>query len=376
MNRSTTKKGIKILLVFALNILVGLGMLATAQNESINESKSVSITSLDNGGVKIKVRIKKGDDEQIIERTYDSYEAMKDDPELEELGIEPGDFDFDNGRFSFKSNGSNIFFNRGFGNSFFHDDDDDDGSFFFNFDLDSMDSQFRNHFRNFGNGFSFGFGGDDDFGFDIDSLMSQFDFGRSGNMFRFGFGDDDFGIDIDSMRSHFRFGPNGNGFWFNGEEVEDMEQLRERLREQFDDLDFDFDFGDWDDRGFSFHFDDEDGEDGFRVISRAKVFVRSARDADKEKVGADKMDELEIRDISFYPNPSDGRFTVDIRTGNAGPIQVKVIDPDGTTVYDKTDESANGDYSFNVDLSDKRKGIYILQVIQNNSSLTKRVIIE
>ncbi len=349
MDRSTRNNATRILLIFALNILVGLGMLATAQDRSVNESRSISFTTLDGGKVKLKIVTKSGDDSKIFEKTYDSYEAIADDPDLEEYGVNVDDLSFGKGNLNFRSNGSNFFIRKGFGNGF--DDDDDEGnSIFFNFDADSLRSNFRNHFRNFGNGFSFNFD------------------------------DDDFGIHIDSLRHNFNFGNRGKSFHFNGDDFEDIESLRERLREQMDkfDFDFDLDFGDWDDNGRIFHFrsGDEDDEDGFKVISRVKVFVRSAREADKQKVGADKMDELEIRDISFYPNPSNGRFTVDVSTGNDSPVQVKVINPDGGVVYDKSDQLASGEYSFKVDLTGKRKGIYILQVIQNNSSLTKRVIIE
>ena len=95
-----------------------------------------------------------------------------------------------------------------------------------------------------------------------------------------------------------------------------------------------------------------------------------------QSVMLDEMEDLKINDISFYPNPSDGRFTVDIKTGNENLVQIKIIGPDGAVVYEKSDQQSSGEYSFKVDLSQKRKGIYLLQVIQNNSSLTKRIIIE
>lgn len=361
MQRLRTKKIVKLILIFALNIAVGLGMMAAAQEKSTNESKSISFTTLDDGKVKIKIVIKLGDDQSIFEKTYESHEAMKADPELKAYGIDSSDMNFGKGSFSFGNRNANVFIKRGAGAGF--SDDDDQGSFTFDFDLDSLESRIQQQFGANGNAFHFGFDGDEDFRMLHDSLGS----------FNFDFDGQDFQFDIDSLRTSFRFGGDGDAFWLDGEELEGFEELRESLKEQFKDMDFDFDFGSRDSRDHNFEHNDEDG---LRVISRAKVFIRSARDTDKEKVGADEMEDLKINDISFYPNPSDGRFTVDIKTGNENLVQIKIIGPDGAVVYEKSDQQSSGEYSFKVDLSQKRKGIYLLQVIQNNSSLTKRIIIE
>lgn len=360
MQRLTTKRIIKLVLIFALNMAVGLGMTATAQEKSTNESKSISFTTLDDGKVKIKVVTKSGEDQSIFEKTYDSHEAMQDDPELKEYGIESSDLNFGKGSLSFGNQSGNVFIMRGNSSGSF--DDDHNNAFTFDFDIDSLKSSIQQQFGSNGNVFRFGFDGDEAFKMLHDSLNFSFDFG-----------DHDFKFDIDSLRTNFRFGEEGDAFWLNGEEFEDFDQLRQSLKEQFKDMDFDFDFGRWDSKGHDF---DNDNEDSFRVISRAKVFIRSAKDSDKEKIGTDEMEDLEIKDISFYPNPSDGRFTVDINTGNENLVQIKIIDPDGAIVYEKSGRITSGEYSFKVDLSERRKGIYLLQVIQNNSALTKRIIIE
>jgi hypothetical protein len=361
MQRLTTKNTVKLILIFALNIAVGLGMMATAQEKSTNESKSISFTTLDDGKVKIKIVTKLGDDQFIFEKTYESQEDMRADPELKEYGIDSSDMNFGKSSFSSGSRNGNVFLKLGTGTGF--SDDDAKGSFTFDFDIDSLESRIHQQFGANGNVFRFGFDGDEDFKMLHDSLDSiKFDF--DGQNFQF---------DIDSLRTSFRFGEEGDAFWLNGEEFEDFDELRESLKEQFKDMEFDFNFGSWNSQEHDFEHNDEDG---VRVISRAKVFIRTARDADKEKVGADEMEDLKINDISFYPNRSDGRFTVDINTGNENLVMIKIIDPDGAVVYEKSDQQSFGEYSFKVDLSQKRKGIYLLQVIQNNSSLTKRIIIE
>lgn len=338
-------------MTFMLTAMLLGGMDAYAQNEEVNESRSVSVSTTEDGKVKLKVTTKKGNDTQTFEKTYDSHEDMQNDPELEEYGITLDDWSFGHGKhgFRFGNPGKMFQFNRLPGMGFGNDDDD------------------------FASSFSFGF--------DLDSLMSNIDSFRSGGspyFFRFGPG----GMDMDSLMQKFDFQQDGGKFFMNGEEFENMEDLREKLKEDFEDFDFDFnfDFGDWGDRGnganiFFFGNDDGDNDHG-HVISRARVFIRTARDVDKEAVGTDDMEDLEFNNISFYPNPSDGRFNVELDTGNDEPVQIKIIDPDGAVVYDKRDQSTRGKYDFNVDISEHDKGIYILQVIQNNKALTKRIIIE
>ena len=334
MKRSQQIRSVMFSVALSLVMLFGFNSMASAQDENIRESQSVSISTTEDGKVKLKVVKKNGNDETTFEKTYDSYEEMKNDPDLEQYGIDLGSFSFGRGF----GGQPKFFFHNGPGNGFWNDND-------FQIDIDSMTSRLKGMMKGFGpNSFAFGF--DDDSFMDMDSLMQRFSF------------------------------KNDNGrFFFNGDEVMDMDSLREALKEKFDNFRFDFDFGDWDDDTFSsFSFGDDDED--VRVISRVKVFVRSAKDEDMEAAGTEDMERLELRDISFYPNPSDGRFDVELETGSDAPIQISIIDPRGNEVYNRTGSPTNGKYDFEVDLSDERKGIYLLKVVQNNKALTKRVIIE
>lgn len=335
------KRSFNILFTFMLALLVTAGMNVQAQSESVNESKSVSISTGNDGKVTLKVTTKQGNDTKTFEKTYDSYEEMQDDPELEEYGITANDIGFGGTRFGFGSpKSSGRFFRSPNFSMFFDDDDDDQGSW----------NQ------------SFGFK------LDIDSLMDQMDHFKGNRPFVFHFGPNGKFMDMDSLMSGFGF--NGNTFFFGDGEFMDLDSLMDR----FKDMDFDFDDEDgaW---TSSFSFGDGD-EDNPRVISRVKVFVRTARDADKEKVGSDEMEDLSIKDISFYPNPSDGRFDLVLETGNDLPVYIKIVNPQGEVVYEKNGASNDGFYNYEIDISNQREGIYILQVIQNGRALTKRIIIE
>ncbi|MFY0591851.1 T9SS type A sorting domain-containing protein [Roseivirga sp.] len=324
----------KIVATVLLMMLIGFGQTLNAQDEGKRESQSVSISTTEDGKVKLKVKKIVGNDETTFEKTYDSHEDMKNDPDLEKYGIDL--------RTSFSFGGTNsspkFFLRNGPGNSFWDDHD---------FDVDSLRSSLRGMMKGFGP-----------------------------NVFSFGFDDDEF-MDMDSLMQRFSFKNDNGRFFFNDQEFMDMDSLRDALKDQFGNMkfDFDFDFDDDDNGSFrTWRFGDDD--DDVKVISRVKVFVRSASEKDKEVAGTEEMERLELRDINFYPNPSDGRFDVELETGSESDIRVVIVDPNGNEVYNRTGAPRNGRYDFRVDLSDEDPGIYIMKVVQNNKALTKRVIIE
>lgn len=303
----------------------------SAQSEEIRESKSVNISTTDEGKVKLKVVMKKGEDETTFEKTYDSHEEMHADPDLEKYGIDLG-MGFGGSGFSFNGQSPQFFLHNGPGGGFWDDED---------FDFQELRERMKEMMKGFGSG---GFSFDDDSFMDIDSLMSKF---------------------------HFRH-DNGR-FFLNGEEIMDIDSLREAMKDQFGNMHFDFDFDGWDNGSFN-SWQDEDGD--VRVITRAKVYIRNAREEDKELVGTEDAELLQLNDISFYPNPSDGRFDLAIDAINNDPIQLVIVDDQGSEVYNYTASPKKGLFVRKIDLSKEGKGLYVLKVEQNGKVLTKRILVE
>ena len=347
MNNLKRQKTRFFAVMLAISMLIMFGQFSLAQNRDIRQGQSVSISTTDDGKVKLKVVKRDGDDETTFEKTYDSHEEMQNDPDLEKYGISLKN------SFSFGQNGTpQIFFRNGPGNGSWNDHD-------FDMDIDSLRSSIQGMMKGFGS-----------------------------NAFTFGFDDDNF-MDMDSLVQRFSFKNDNGRFFFNDEEFADMDSLREVLKDQFGNMKFNFDFdddngafrtfkyGDDDDSPsvWSYRYGDEDNDD-IKMVSRIKVFVRAARMEDKEVAGTEEMEKLELRGINFYPNPSDGRFDVELETGSDAAIQIAIIDPNGNEVYNRTGKPSEGKYDFRVDLSHEEPGIYIMKVVQNNKALTKRVIIE
>jgi len=289
-----------------------------AQEEELRESKSVSISTTAEGKVQLKVKMKKGNDETTFEKTYDSHEEMYNDPDLSKYGIDLG--------FNMQGFGQGktpqFYFHNGPGGHFWDDD--------FEARIEDLRKQMEEMTRGFGSSAFF-------------------------------FGDESF-LDIDSLMQQYEFREKDGKYFFNGEEIMDMDSLHDALKDKFGQFQFDFDWS--------------DDEDDVKVIRRAKVYIRSAQEEDKSVAGTAKMEALPLSDISFYPNPSDGRFDLALSTLSDDPVQLVIVDDQGNEVYNKLSTPQKGVLEQRIDLTENGKGIYVLKCVQNGKALTKRIIIE
>lgn len=119
----------------------------------------------------------------------------------------------------------------------------------------------------------------------------------------------------------------------------------------------------------------KDGKGMTRVIVRTTVKIEDMEKPLNEKSAEKNKNELKLEGLNFYPNPNDGRFTIDFETGGRQPVIIKITDINGRQVYQE-EVKANGRYSTQVDLSQQGKGTYILSLQQGKRSITKKIVIE
>ncbi|MDZ7606063.1 MAG: T9SS type A sorting domain-containing protein [Cyclobacteriaceae bacterium] len=85
---------------------------------------------------------------------------------------------------------------------------------------------------------------------------------------------------------------------------------------------------------------------------------------------------LKSSSISYDPNPGTGKFTLKFALDQKEPVSVKVLDILGNEVYSETVMDFQGNYDNQIDLKGKSKGIYILQIGQNKKTLARKIVIE
>jgi PKD repeat protein len=79
--------------------------------------------------------------------------------------------------------------------------------------------------------------------------------------------------------------------------------------------------------------------------------------------------------ISIFPNPSNGKFSLNITSGIVSNISITIINTLGMVVYAEKDVKFNGNLHKNMDLSGLAKGVYSLKAEGNGISNTISVVI-
>lgn len=81
-----------------------------------------------------------------------------------------------------------------------------------------------------------------------------------------------------------------------------------------------------------------------------------------------------INDLSIYPNPNSGTFTVNFQT-ESNQTDIKVHDVRGRQVFTKTFEN-NGLFNHTISLNNVETGIYLVTVQDGNRKVVKKIVVE
>jgi PKD repeat protein len=88
------------------------------------------------------------------------------------------------------------------------------------------------------------------------------------------------------------------------------------------------------------------------------------------------MNENNGMGIEVFPNPTSGKFNLDITSGSLAKISIKIYNVLGNIVFVENDVQLNGKLHKTIDISTLPKGIYHLKVEGDNTSVIKRIVIE
>ena len=86
--------------------------------------------------------------------------------------------------------------------------------------------------------------------------------------------------------------------------------------------------------------------------------------------------ELQIDDLNFFPNPNEGRFSLQFTLPQEGSTQVELFNTSGQRIYSEDLGTFSGFYRSEIDISDQPTGNYILHVTQNGRHLAEKVIVK
>lgn len=120
----------------------------------------------------------------------------------------------------------------------------------------------------------------------------------------------------------------------------------------------------------------KDGKSMTRVRVKTTVKIEDMDQPLDEKTGLRKdRNELKLEGLNFYPNPSNGQFTIDFEAEGRQPVVIRITDMNGKEVYQE-EVRVNGRHSQQIDLSSHGKGAYLLTLRQGKRSAAKKIVIE
>ena len=82
------------------------------------------------------------------------------------------------------------------------------------------------------------------------------------------------------------------------------------------------------------------------------------------------------RSLNIFPNPTDGAFTVNFNLSKDQDVSIKVIDALGRSVLLKELGKVNGAQSIGLDLSNNASGIYMVQIVSEEGTITRRITLQ
>jgi len=80
--------------------------------------------------------------------------------------------------------------------------------------------------------------------------------------------------------------------------------------------------------------------------------------------------------LKVFPNPSQGRFNVELASGVTGEIKIQIVNIAGQVVLDKVFENNSGTLIENIDLSNQPKGIYQLTIRSKSAEWKRKITIQ
>lgn len=293
---------------------------------------------------KIKIKIKDADG-QLIEKEYNSEEAFRNDPELKALGIE---VEAENGRVMVRSQGDSnrtVIVQQG-------SSEGGNASYIFQGDGATFpgDSLWRvhpplhpdslpSHPRHYAFSQRWKDRGE------VDSLRME----RKAEMFYL----------RDSLRELRLLVREDHREEMN-QRREEMNQHREEMRARMGEL------------RQQMQEMDMEMEEGTRIIIIQELSKEETGQLNSKKEG------LELNELRFYPNPSEGELQLELEAKESGPVEIKLIEANTRkVVYESTQNMQAGAlFKENISLESYQPGWYRLQISQHNKILNRKVIIK
>lgn len=118
----------------------------------------------------------------------------------------------------------------------------------------------------------------------------------------------------------------------------------------------------------------KDGKTMHKVIVTTRARIEDT-EKDESRSSKKEKSDLKLNELRLYPNPSDGKFTIEFESEGKQPITITITDMNGKQVQ-KQEVKGEGRHNLWFNLSKEGKGAYILNLQQGKKSITRKIVIE
>lgn len=91
---------------------------------------------------------------------------------------------------------------------------------------------------------------------------------------------------------------------------------------------------------------------------------------------SENSDVLLLQELSYYPNPNQGAFTLHFRSADKNAVRVRIMNMQGREIFIEHLEPFEGEYHRDIELNRVAAGVYLLQIEQGGSVFSKKIIVE
>ncbi len=89
-----------------------------------------------------------------------------------------------------------------------------------------------------------------------------------------------------------------------------------------------------------------------------------------------KKKDLQVENLKFSPNPSNGKFNLSFTLREQKKVTINIYDINGNVVYSETLKDFQGEYNKEIDISKQESGTFFLQIVQGLYDIIKKIIIQ
>lgn len=107
-------------------------------------------------------------------------------------------------------------------------------------------------------------------------------------------------------------------------------------------------------------------------LAQAQVRDPAAGQADNKAKALEQQD----KEISIYPNPNNGVFTISFASLDASQVDLRIINVIGNEIYHEVVNRSEMQTAKTIDLTRLAKGLYYVKIETDNYSSVRRVVVK